>query len=56
MGDGVAAGVRLEVFARPVGTPRVARIAENRSPLHHTLVSMERETGMPCARSAQVCG
>ena len=34
----------------------VARMAENRSPLHHTLVSMDSDTGMPCWRSFQVGG
>ena len=34
----------------------VARMAENRSALHHTLVSIDSETGMPCLRSSQVGG
>jgi hypothetical protein len=34
----------------------VLRIAENRSPLHHTLVSIESETGMLWSRRIQVGG
>ena len=34
----------------------VARMAEKRSALHHTLVSMDSDTGMPCLRSCQVGG
>ena len=34
----------------------VARMAENRSALHHTLVSIDSDTGMPCSRSFQVGG
>ena len=36
--------------------PSVARIAQKRSPLHQTLVSIESETGMSCLRSRQVGG
>jgi len=31
-------------------------MAENRSPLHHTLVSIDSEMGMLCSRSRQVGG
>ena len=36
--------------------PSVVRIAENRSPLHQTLVSIDRDTGIPCRRTCQVGG
>jgi hypothetical protein len=42
--------------SRERSAPRVVRIAENRSPLHHTLVSIDSDTGMPCARIAHVGG
>lgn len=42
--------------SRERSAPRVERIAENRSPLHQTDVSIDSDTGMPYARSAQVGG
>src|SRR3954470_10337865 len=42
--------------SRERSAPSVERIAQNRSPLHHTLVSIESDTGMPCLRSCQVGG
>ena len=41
---------------RPRQTSHVARIAANMSALHHTLVSTDRETGMPYCRRAQLDG
>jgi hypothetical protein len=42
--------------SRDRSAPRVERIAENRSPLHHTLVSIDNATGMSCDLSTQVGG
>ena len=42
--------------SRERSAPSVERMAENRSPLHQTLVSMDSDTGMPCLRSSQVVG
>ena len=54
--------VTVSVFAcasrcsRERSAPSVERMAQNRSPLHHTLVSIESDTGMSCLRSCQVGG
>jgi hypothetical protein len=42
--------------SRARSAPSVARIAENRSPLNQTLVSIDSDTGMPNARIAHVGG
>ena len=42
--------------SRERSAPSVARIAENRSPLNQTLVSIDSDTGMSCARNVQVGG
>src|SRR4029079_7548699 len=42
--------------SRDRSAPSRGRSAENRSPLHQTLVSIDNETGMPCLRIAQVGG
>ncbi len=42
--------------SRERSAPSVVRIAENRSPLHHTLVSIDSDTGMSYRRTCQVGG
>ena len=42
--------------SRERSAPSVLRIAENRSPLHQTLVSIDSDTGMSWRRSCQVGG
>ncbi len=42
--------------SRARSAPSVLRIAENRSPLHHTLVSIEIDTPMSNFRTCQVGG
>ena len=42
--------------SRERSAPSVERIAQNRSPLHHTLVSIDSDTGMSCLRSCHVGG
>ena len=42
--------------SRARSAPSVVRIAENRSALHHTLVSIDSDTRMPWSRSFQVGG
>ncbi len=47
--------MRLEC-SRERSAPSVERIAQKRSPLHHTLVSIDSETGMSCLRNWNVGG
>ena len=42
--------------SRERSAPSVLRIAEKRSPLHHTLVSIDSDTGMSWWRNCQVGG
>ena len=42
--------------SRERSAPSVLRMAEKRSQLHHVLVSMDSDTGMPCWRSRHVGG